>query len=147
MTQTQRRAQRRFMQTSRVPEGPATDDLEALDAVLTELAELAQTEGIGQSIEFRPTDAAGAPDIDEAFVVDIDPDSGRWAVAYDNSRTGVGVISLADSDDDSEVELQWAGEWESTEARCFIDADVARRAVLQYFRDGSLAEDVHWVQA
>lgn len=137
-------ARRSWVYTSRLPDHGPTSDLDELGRVLDRLAALAAEEGVGQSIEFRPVDAEGNPDIDEAFVVDIDLPPGGWALMYDNSRTGSGGISVNGSGDDSEVELQWADEWSETEAQCFIDQNVARDAALTFFRTEQLPATVEW---
>lgn len=137
-------ARRSWLYTSRLPDHGPTSDLDELGRVLDRLAALASEEGIGQSIEFRPSDADGRPDVDEAFVVDIDVPPGGWALTYDNSRTGSGGTSVNGSGDDSEVELQWGGEWSETEAQCFIDPTLAREAALRFFSTDELPATVEW---
>jgi hypothetical protein len=114
--------------------------VEELHQALDDLQELARAGDIGQGTELWVDD-------EEVMCVDLGvPGENGWSVRHGSTRTNRNVITLnPDSDDEETVVYKWGDNWQETEARCFIDPALARRAVVQFFEHRTLSDEVNWV--
>jgi hypothetical protein len=83
-------------------------------------------------------------DIDYSFTVTVDPSGNRWCLLY-GAPWGVIKASHSGSAERHEVSTRFGTSWDTMLLDFFIDADVARRAAIEFFEHRTLSSEVTWV--
>jgi hypothetical protein len=83
-------------------------------------------------------------DIDYSFTVAVDPNGSRWCLVY-GAPWGEIKASHCDGAERRDVSTRHGTSWDTMLSDFFIDAEVARRAALEFFEHRTLSSEVTWV--